>query len=419
MKLTILSVALAVSALSSAQTLQFTMVSKNQSISTGNMNGYLSGASAYGFATVNPTYNPTSPYSFSLQPLSSYSQLVVTSQASGSLTQAGNDENFDLGTWESVWGHGKASGSAKYKVVLTPPAILPAVDWLVVYIDVKSSFSASAHGLIEGSWPGNIYTAATGNHPYKTARVDLPPPDSKEDGTGDVAEYSVKRVPVIFRRQYSGSDSGKWIAFTSFQAKGVFGMARSKMDLGTWHSYARSGGSAVDWVTVHNPSWSSTNGAVTLDTSAPGVFEHADLRSYDVQVLQNSSGAILKTFLDVNSTDGQLVLDPASLADGTYKLRVKAAGALSVLVSNVTVQSGYISNAQASLMYGDVDGDNDIDVSDLNLVQANLGQSPSSEKWLINELGGIPSSLADVNRDGVVDSQDLNLVSTRQGLIGQ
>jgi hypothetical protein len=92
-------------------------------------------------------------------------------------------------------------------------------------------------------------------------------------------------------------------------------------------------------------------------------------------------------------------------APGTYTVRAKAGGYLSVRLPNVSIAAqGYAYLRLAFTMNGDVNGDNMIDDADLLMVLFEFGNTGSS---------------ADLNGDGTVDDADLLIVLFNFGASGE
>jgi hypothetical protein len=133
------------------------------------------------------------------------------------------------------------------------------------------------------------------------------------------------------------------------------------------------------------------------------------------------SGAVnLAQTVDFTFDDG--VDDPFTWSttlnpDGTYvipapaetvNIGVNGSKWLRKTATNVTV-SGILSGLNATLLPGDLNGDNVIDIDDFSLFAQAYGSVPSSPNW---------NPSADLNCDGVVDLNDFSLFAQDYGLAG-
>lgn len=104
--------------------------------------------------------------------------------------------------------------------------------------------------------------------------------------------------------------------------------------------------------------------------------------------------------------------------NGTYDIFVRVRGFLWKKFNDVVVSDGKLSGLNATLVNGDIDGDNTIDIGDYALISDNLGLDESSTTWTrMNEKFVTPQD-CDINGDGVVDVGDYAIVSTNFNMAG-
>ena len=112
-------------------------------------------------------------------------------------------------------------------------------------------------------------------------------------------------------------------------------------------------------------------------------------------------------------------LPPGLIPTGLYDLRVKGAGTLSVLVSQVAVDtSGAAPGGGPAIVrvdfdplpWGDLTGDDGVDAADLEVLRSGFGQAEESRDF---------NPSADFNHDGVVDGQDFSLLAANFGRTGE
>jgi hypothetical protein len=98
----------------------------------------------------------------------------------------------------------------------------------------------------------------------------------------------------------------------------------------------------------------------------------------------------------------------SSVPAGEYTLGIKGWSWLRKDVS-VNTTAGAVTGVSATLLTGDVNDDNVVDLNDFSLLAAAFGTTPSSPAW---------NSHADLNDDGVVDLTDFGLLAMNFGLSG-
>jgi hypothetical protein len=106
------------------------------------------------------------------------------------------------------------------------------------------------------------------------------------------------------------------------------------------------------------------------------------------------------------------------LGNGTYDIYLRVRGFLWKKFNDVVVTDNRLSGLNATLVNGDIDGDNSIDIGDYSLISDNLGLDESSTTWTrMNEKFVTPQD-CDLNGDGVVDVGDYAIVSANFNMAG-
>lgn len=94
-----------------------------------------------------------------------------------------------------------------------------------------------------------------------------------------------------------------------------------------------------------------------------------------------------------------------SITSGTYDIKVKAAKYLRKLIRNVQITQDTTNRiSQTTLVLGDINGDNRINISDYNILIDCFGERAGSQKC-----GNNNKDLADLDDNGRVDGVDYNL----------
>jgi hypothetical protein len=96
------------------------------------------------------------------------------------------------------------------------------------------------------------------------------------------------------------------------------------------------------------------------------------------------------------------------LPPGTYNIGINGSRWLRTTLTGITV-NGVVSGLDATLLPGDLNGDNVINLADFSLFAAAYGSDPTSPNWNPN---------ADLNCDGSVDISDFALLAQNYGLTG-
>jgi hypothetical protein len=92
----------------------------------------------------------------------------------------------------------------------------------------------------------------------------------------------------------------------------------------------------------------------------------------------------------------------------SYTLHIQGAPYLAVNVP-VDATNGDVTGLTATLLPGDVNNDNRVDITDLGLLAAAFGATSASPNWNAN---------ADLDGNGIVDIADLGLLASTFGKSG-
>lgn len=151
------------------------------------------------------------------------------------------------------------------------------------------------------------------------------------------------------------------------------------------------------WKPVDMPTY-SISGTVTLQNYIGNVSTipiNAQLRIggtiTPITIALQNNGSYLLTDIDI----------------GLYDISFKASHWLRKTITNVAVYEDTTVNV--SLINGDVDGDNDVDLRDLNLLAKAIGSRPNTHRWNPN---------ADLNGDNKVNVKDIKILRNNLGLVG-
>lgn len=126
----------------------------------------------------------------------------------------------------------------------------------------------------------------------------------------------------------------------------------------------------------------------------------------------NSPKYLLSFTLNLPATG---IFEGLSLAGLTEKYQYTAyiKGPAQIATSSAFIMSPSVTKLNndlpLNLTSGDLNEDNIIDISDINIVKAALGKNSKSVNWNDN---------IDLNKDGVINTIDLSIVSKNQGRVG-
>lgn len=160
---------------------------------------------------------------------------------------------------------------------------------------------------------------------------------------------------------------------------------------------------------------SQTSGTVTV---APGKTVRGSLgtngraslagESVTILVRNVGSGTNLRTYEVVVKADGTYELS-TDLAAGSYDLYAKHRATLRKKLANASLGASGLNGASFTMINGDVNGDNSINVADFLAFRAAFGASPSSNNW---------NPYADLNGDRSVAVSDFLILRAGFGKSG-
>ena len=131
------------------------------------------------------------------------------------------------------------------------------------------------------------------------------------------------------------------------------------------------------------------------------------LRNVTIEVynLDNSElDTVFNTIVDVNGE-----FQTPEFPSGTYNILVTVEGYLTKLISNIEIEEGMNELAINSIILGDLNGSNSVNVTDLSLVGLAFGSTASDANY---------NYLADFNCNGLINIVDLSLLNVSFGLGG-
>ena len=119
-----------------------------------------------------------------------------------------------------------------------------------------------------------------------------------------------------------------------------------------------------------------------------------------VEIRQAGSTTVVESYtVNLNSSGAFSLL---TVQQGNFNLAFKASHWLRKVLPNVAITTSGASGESASLINGDINGDNAIDSLDFNKLSLAWRSVPGGAKWNAN---------ADLNGNGVVDAYDWNTLS--------
>ena len=147
------------------------------------------------------------------------------------------------------------------------------------------------------------------------------------------------------------------------------------------------------------PNMVGVAGTITLQ----GAVNQAQSVTFQFQPM--GSGSPLTENVTLSSTGAYALAD---IPSGVYEIGIKGSKWLQTVLSNVTVSSN-TTGVNATLIPGDINGDNVINLQDLDLLIAAFGSVAGSSNWNAN---------ADLDCNGVVDLRDYFLLLSNFNDVG-
>ena len=159
-------------------------------------------------------------------------------------------------------------------------------------------------------------------------------------------------------------------------------------------------------LTVNNTSAATLNGSVTLQgrPAAPNAAWSVDLT---VNLYEPGTDTLVASFTPTTDQSGNFSL--TGLTPGSYDVAVKQAHALQV-VEAVTLGAGGNAVNFGTLLEGDSNNDNAVQLLDFSILAGSFGKSEGQAGY---------DARADFTEDGAVDINDFSLLATNFGLEGE
>ena len=187
-------------------------------------------------------------------------------------------------------------------------------------------------------------------------------------------------------------DAGKW------KLAGI-GVARSGAGYGASSTFVRLGGQASWLKTV---GWGY--GRVEINVNLADTIVALADRGAVVELLNPNSGAAVQRYEGALTPSGGISI--RTILRGYYDIRVEVAGWLARKIDNVNIVATPMNPLTISLPNGDVNASGWVDASDVQLVNAALPSTPADWNW---------NAAADVNGDLFVNLTDLTIVQSNLG----
>ncbi|NEN25456.1 hypothetical protein G3O08_18350, partial [Cryomorpha ignava] len=147
-------------------------------------------------------------------------------------------------------------------------------------------------------------------------------------------------------------------------------------------------------VTSTIPNWNATCAARNVTVK---------LMKYDI-----NGNQVISTFVETLNDDGSFALTNECPA-GTYDILFKVDGGLAVLSEDVTLVPGLNILTTESVLLGDINNDNRVNLLDISALGAGFGSVTGNSNF---------NFLADLNCDGNIGIIDVSIINNRFGMIG-
>lgn len=128
-------------------------------------------------------------------------------------------------------------------------------------------------------------------------------------------------------------------------------------------------------------------------------------------VYMNSSSTVTVGMGSSEVSPDGLLYAGTNLATGSYDIYVRVKGFLRKKFDNVGIDNGFYSGLSATLLNGDINGDNTVDIGDYALISTNYNLTESDTTWTRIDENFVAPKDCDVNGDGSVDVGDYAIVS--------
>ena len=359
------------------------------------------------YANVNGTGYSTGQTLPSTATFFTYGTQSFGSASAGALTKA---NKADTSTQTAT-----ALFNAGYRVsVSTAPTANTAA-----YIIVNTKASTSANAIV---YRNNCYAAG------QAGAIPLKLETATQDGPGDnegTDQVSNGRLLAIVQSSLFTATSGVYSATFNIPIKPAFASATAVSNGGAGNFTASqaggSGGYSVNPTSLsfHAPGGGGGGGIVTA-------YAQGFLTSVTVQVVQTSGGTLVDAYdslNDMNGFSGFGVLTDSTYTPGTYSVYVKAPGSLRKKLTMTVTANGVagLDSTDATLKFGDLDGDGTVSQTEVNYVYSKIGtdiSNPANYAGAYTPGQTLFPYMADLNNDMQVTQADYNLAYANLGQSG-
>jgi hypothetical protein len=161
-------------------------------------------------------------------------------------------------------------------------------------------------------------------------------------------------------------------------------------------------------ISITTPTTPTVNGQVAFQ-GRPAPPDASWVNPLTVVVYEQGTNTVVDTYAPTtNSTGGfSFVFDHAP---GTYDIGVKGSHTLSRLEEDVVIDSATTYVDFGTLLEGDCENDDDVDIYDFGILADAVGSAPGDANW---------DERADLNNDGAVNIYDFGLLADNFGLSGE
>ncbi len=132
-----------------------------------------------------------------------------------------------------------------------------------------------------------------------------------------------------------------------------------------------------------------------------------------VEIRDTASGTVLDTQTVAVKPDGTYqIVDPKPSTGGNYQLYISSRPWLRKRVAANSTGGVSLNNINATLMNGDIDGDNAVTVFDYSVLSDYFDRQNTDADWTTVGVDGFAPQDADLDRDGAVTVFDYSILST-------
>lgn len=338
-------------------------------------------------------------------------------------------------TWWSEWGdepyqrwsdygYGTAQAGAWYSAQLDT-IYGPSVNTILVTIPIFRTRAATSWAKITG-WP-YVDCEAAGNSMHEgpgwagcRSFVDA----SGEEMSKSIPEevYDESEVQLYMSRTPGTSYWTIWggqqlFVNTSF----IKAYARTVVSSDDWYGGQVQGwasSSIADAVGFGIPTSTIDPGIVYGTASVPRLTAPLSNHAVKIQLRATGSSTDIKVLKNAVFLQGNRFWIGAGGLSGNHDVIVSRKGCLRKKVSEISLTPNQLTNATFTLVLGDVNGDNVINSTDSAAVSARIGATSADPYWFDPGTGGLSAYDCDVDEDGAVDAEDLDIVMDNLNQVG-